>query len=67
MAALTLAGCRQAAAPAPAAPPDPLTADLNAAIQPGADFFNYANGGWLQKNPIPESESSWGIGNEVQD
>src|SRR6185437_2982227 len=62
-----LSGCSHAAAPAAAPPPDPLTVDMNAAVNPGADFFAYANGGWLEKNPIPASESSWGIGNEVQD
>ncbi|MGH9488277.1 MAG: M13 family metallopeptidase [Terriglobales bacterium] len=66
-AALVLAGCHQAAAPATAAPPDPLRADLDTAVSPAQNFFEYANGGWLHKHPIPASESSWGIGNEVQD
>ncbi|HEY8055226.1 MAG TPA: M13 family metallopeptidase [Terriglobales bacterium] len=65
-AGLGLAGCHQAAAPAKSSP-DPLRADLDTAVSPGQDFFTYANGGWLQKHPIPASESSWGIGNEVQD
>ncbi|MGH9475022.1 MAG: M13 family metallopeptidase [Terriglobales bacterium] len=65
---LGLAGCHHAAAPAAqATPPDPLRVDLDAAVNPGQDFFAYANGGWLAKNPIPASESAWGIGNEVQD
>lgn len=64
---LLLAGCRHAVAPATAAAPDPLTADLDAGVNPGNDFFAYANGGWLARNPIPATESSWGIGNEVQD
>ncbi|HUX68868.1 MAG TPA: M13 family metallopeptidase [Terriglobales bacterium] len=68
MAVLLLAGCRQAAAPAKAAaaPPDPLTTDLDTAVSPGANFFTYADGGWLARNPIPATESSWGIGNQVQ-
>lgn len=45
---------------------DILQANLNTAIQPGADFFEYANGGWIKKNPIPASESAWGVGNLVQ-
>lgn len=65
-AALGLAGCQHAAAPA-AAPPDPLRADLDAAVNPGQDFFAYANGGWLARNPVPASEPTWGIANEVQD
>ena len=35
-------------------------------MRPGDDFFQYANGGWLKRHPIPASESSWGIGKEVQ-
>ena len=34
-------------------------------VNPGADFFLYANGTWLKQNPIPPAYSSWGIGNEV--
>lgn len=65
-AAVGLAGCHQAATAA-AKPPDPLRADLDTAVSPAQDFFAYANGGWLKAHPIPASESSWGIGNEVQD
>lgn len=65
-AAVGLAGCHQAAT-TPAKPPDPLRADLDAAVSPAQDFFDYANGGWLKAHPIPASESSWGIGNQVQD
>jgi putative endopeptidase len=28
-----------------------------------ADFYQYANGGWLAANPIPAAYSSWGVGN----
>lgn len=45
--------------------PDILTANLDSTIKPGEDFFEYANGGWLKKNPIPGEQSSWGIGNLV--
>jgi putative endopeptidase len=43
------------AAPAAAAP-------VNAAVQPGDDFFAYANGAWLAKTEIPADRSSWGAG-----
>ncbi|HEY4154557.1 MAG TPA: M13 family metallopeptidase, partial [Puia sp.] len=46
-------------------PPDFLAADLDTAVSPGADFFDYANGGWLKRNPIPADHSSWGIGQMV--
>ena len=48
-------------------PPDFLRANMNMAVDPGVDFFEYANGGWLKAHPIPASESAWGIGNEVDD
>jgi len=45
--------------------PDILAANLDSSVKPGEDFFEYANGGWLKKNPIPAEQSSWGIGNLV--
>jgi putative endopeptidase len=29
------------------------------------DFYQYANGQWLTRNPIPEEYSSWGISHEM--
>ena len=49
-----------------AAQVDLLQANRDTTVRPGDDFFTYANGGWLKKHPIPASESSWGIGKEVQ-
>jgi putative endopeptidase len=46
-------------------PNDPIYQNLDPTVSPGADFFTYANGGWIKKNPIPPAYSSWGIGNEV--
>lgn len=48
-------------------PPDILVSDLDSSVNPGNDFFDYANGGWFKRNPIPASESGWGIGNLVED
>ncbi len=45
--------------------PDILAANLDSTVKPGDDFFEYANGGWLKRNPIPAEQSSWGIGNLV--
>src|SRR5690242_16942599 len=36
-----------------------LTA-LDTSCKPCSDFWRYANGGWLDKNPIPARYSSWG-------
>jgi len=46
-------------------PNDPIYKNLDKSVNPGTDFFMYANGGWIKKNPIPAAYSSWGIGNEV--
>lgn len=46
---------------------DPLVQNMDPAAKPGADFFQYANGGWVRKNPIPASESRWGIANLVNE
>jgi putative endopeptidase len=34
---------------------------MNTDAHPETNFFEYANGGWLQKNQIPEDEAEWGI------
>ena len=46
---------------------DFLAANIDSATKPGENFFQYANGGWLKNNPIPETEAGWGIGNLVQE
>ncbi len=32
-----------------------------------ADFYRYANGSWLARNPIPEEQSSWGMSSELRE
>ena len=46
---------------------DLLRSDIDSTVKPGDDFFEYANGGWIKRTPMPESEGAWGIGNLVQD
>jgi putative endopeptidase len=46
---------------------DPLVLNRDTTLSPGADFFAYANGGWVKRNPIPDSERSWGIANLVNE
>lgn len=46
--------------------PDILQENRDTTVAPGTDFFDYANGGWVKKNPIPGDETSWGIGQLVQ-
>jgi putative endopeptidase len=53
--------------PAKTAGEDVLAADMDTTVRPNEDFFHYANGGWLKKNPIPNDEVRWGIGNKVKE
>ncbi|MDR3679424.1 MAG: M13 family metallopeptidase [Flavipsychrobacter sp.] len=46
--------------------PDFIKEDIDSTVNPADDFFEYANGGWEKKNPIPGDETSWGIGELVQ-
>jgi putative endopeptidase len=34
---------------------------LDRTVPPGADFFRFANGGWLKSHPIPADRSYWGV------
>ena len=51
----------------PPAKADVVAANIDSSINPGDDFFTYANGAWLKSHPIPPSEADWGIGKEVRD
>lgn len=38
---------------------DPANMDLS--VKPGADFFRYANGGWMKNNPLKAEYARYGI------
>ncbi len=42
-------------------------ADMDTAADPRADFYRYANGGWLDRATIPADRSSYGANTEVSD
>ena len=42
-------------------------ANIDNAVKPQDNFYFYANGAWLKKNPIPASETRWGSFNELQE
>jgi putative endopeptidase len=42
---------------------DPANMDLR--VKPGDDFYQFANGGWLERNPIPPEYSRWGSFQEL--
>lgn len=46
---------------------DPLVTNRDTTLNPGDDFFMYANGGWFKRNPIPDSERSNGIFRTIGD
>jgi len=63
--ALWAAASPAAQAPAPA---DSFTSRdglylnwLDPSLNPGEDFFRYANGGWIKANPIPPDRADWGV------
>src|SRR5260370_3207388 len=41
-------------------------ADLDTTCKPCQDFFNYASGGWIKRNPIQPEYASWGRFNALQ-
>lgn len=45
---------------------DPLVQNMDSTVKPGDDFFLYACGGWIKKNPIPGNEKGYGIWTLVQ-
>jgi putative endopeptidase len=50
-----------------AAKADLLAVNRDSLTNPNQDFFQYAEGAWLKNNPIPGDETSWGIGQLVNE
>lgn len=61
-----LMSCQEGGAPKTNTTRDILAENLDTTVSPRDDFFAYANGGWIKKNPIPGDEASYGIGELVQ-
>lgn len=45
--------------------PDVVAINIDSTVNPGEDFFLFANGRWIKENPIPEEQSGWSIANLV--
>lgn len=41
--------------------PDVLASHVDSSVNPGDDFFDFANGKWIKANPIPGDENGWGL------
>jgi putative endopeptidase len=48
-------------------PDSDLEPGVDPSIQPGDDFFAYANGSWLQATEIPAGKDRWNARNEISD
>ena len=60
-----LAACNQPV-PKEQAKSDIIRDNMDTTIRPNDDFFAYANGGWIKRNPIPADETGYGIGELVE-
>ncbi len=40
---------------------------MDKSVDPGADFFHYAAGTWVKRNPVPPDKSRWGGFMELQE
>ncbi len=39
--------------------------NMDTSVKPSEDFYLYANGGWIKRNPIPPEFSRWGAFNQL--
>ncbi|MEJ5963551.1 M13 family metallopeptidase [Pedobacter immunditicola] len=60
-----LAASYSATAQAPMKFIDPANMDLS--VKPGDDFYQYASGTWIKKNPVPAKETRWGSFNVLRE
>src|ERR1700730_5840855 len=68
--ATIVAGCRAIIGASSIAVDQPVhgidATDLDRSIAPCDDFYQFANGGWFKRNPIPPEYPAWGVGQKVE-
>jgi len=42
-------------------------ANMDLSVKPGDNFYLYANGNWIKKNPVPGSKTRWGSFDELRE
>jgi putative endopeptidase len=42
-------------------------ANMDLSVKPGENFYLYANGGWLKRNPVPGAKTRWGSFDELRE
>ena len=57
----------QSLSPANQNPPPLDPKNMDPAVKPKDDFYLYANGGWLKRNPVPPEYSRWGSFTELEE
>ena len=62
--AIVFAACNNNATDSKA---DFIVSNIDTTVNPADDFFDYAEGYWVKNTEIPAEESSWGIGNLVNE
>src|SRR5437899_11587808 len=53
--------------PASQNPPPLDPKNMGTSVKPQEDFYLYANGGWLKRNPVPPEYSRWGSFSELEE
>lgn len=61
----TPAAAQMSAVPIQSTPLDP--ANLDRSVSACTDFYQFANGGWVKRNPIPAAYSRWGSFDQLQE
>jgi putative endopeptidase len=62
---LATSAAAQTAVPIQTTPLDP--ANLDRSVSACTDFYQFANGGWVKRNPVPAAYSRWGSFDQLQE